>query len=156
MKLPKKLNRLGKTGMKKASSSFKIIVDTNIWISFLIGKSLNKLQYYINSNTIGIVTCNEQIQELIEVFKKPKIQKFFTKQQIDEFFDLLDESSEIIVLKTKVDLCRDSKDNYLLSLAIDAKADFLITGDNDLLVLNKVENTKIINFRDFESLPIYR
>jgi putative PIN family toxin of toxin-antitoxin system len=142
--------------MKKASNYFKIIIDTNIWISYLIGKSLNKLQYYIDSNTIGIVTCNEQIQELIEVFKKPKIQKFFTKQQIDEFFDLLDESSEIIVLKTKVDLCRDSKDNYLLSLAIDAKADFLITGDNDLLVLNKVENTKIINFRDFESLPIYR
>jgi putative PIN family toxin of toxin-antitoxin system len=138
--------------MKKASSSFKIIVDTNIWISFLIGKSLNKLQYYINSNTIGIVTCNEQIQELIEVFKKPKIQKFFTKEQVAEFFDLLDESSEIIVIKTKVDLCRDAKDNYLISLAIDAMADFLITGDNDLLVLNKVGNTKIINFRDFESL----
>jgi len=44
------------------------------------------------------------------------------------------------------------KDNYLLSLAIDSNADFLITGDNDLLLLNSIENTKIIKFIDFEKI----
>jgi len=38
--------------MKKANKSFKVIVDTNIWISFLIGKSLKGLQEYINSQTV--------------------------------------------------------------------------------------------------------
>jgi len=131
--------------MKKANKSFKVIVDTNIWISFLIGKNLKGLQEYIDSQSIIIVTCNEQIQELTEVFKKEKIKKYFTFEQIGDFFELLDESSVNVVIKTKTDLCRDLKDNYLLSLAIDSNADFLISGDNDLLVLNKVESTKIKN-----------
>ena len=136
--------------MKKASKSFKVIVDTNIWISFLIGKNLKGLQEYIDSQAINIVTCNEQIQELAEVFKKSKIKKYFTAEQIEFFFELLDESSVKVDLKTKTDICRDLKDNYLISLAIDSNADFLITGDNDLIVLTKVENTSMIKFNDFE------
>ncbi len=138
--------------MKKVNKSFKVIVDTNIWISFLIGKNLKSLQEYIDSQKVLIVTCNEQIQELTEVFQKPKIKKYFTNEKIGECFELLDESSENIVLKTKTDLCRDLKDNYLLSLAIDSNSDFLITGDNDLLILTSVENTKIIKFIDFEKI----
>jgi len=140
--------------MKRASRSFKIIVDTNIWISFLIGKSLKGLQNYIDNKTVVIITCKEQIQELNLVFEKTKIKKYFTSEQITEFFELLDESSVNIDLKTKTDICRDLKDNFLISLAIDSNADFLITGDNDLLVLNKVENTSMIKFNDFEKIII--
>jgi len=57
--------------MKKASNSFKVIIDTNIWISFLIGKNLKGLQEYIDSQIVLIVTCNEQIEELTDVFNKP-------------------------------------------------------------------------------------
>jgi len=138
--------------MKKAGKPFKIIVDTNIWISFLIGKSLKGLQQYIDSQTVIIVTCDEQIHELTDVFKKPKINKYFTAEQIAEFFELLEESSGNVVLKTKIDICRDLKDNYLLSLAIDSNADFLITGDNDLLVLENVKKTRIVKFTDFENI----
>jgi len=138
--------------MKKENRSFKIIIDTNIWISFLIGKSLADLQEYIDSQAVSIITCDEQLQELTEVFRKPKFQKYFSSEQINEFFELLDESSVNILLKTKTDLCRDSKDNYLLSLAIDSNADYLITGDNDLLILEGISNTKIIKYIDFDKI----
>lgn len=138
--------------MKKGNNCLKIIVDSNIWISFLIGKSLSRLHYHIDSKRVCVLSCREQMRELKEVFNRPRIQKLFSKQQIVDFFDLLEESSQIIPLRTNINLCRDSKDNYLLSLAVDGKADYLITGDNDLLVLNKVENTRIISFRDFDSL----
>jgi uncharacterized protein len=140
--------------MKKASKPFKVIVDTNIWISFLIGKSLTGLQQYIYEQSVVIVSCEEQIHELTDVFRKPKISKYFTPEQIAEFFELLEESSENVVLNSKIDLCRDLKDNYLLSLAIDSNADFLITGDNDLLVLNEIETTSIIKFIDFEKMML--
>ena len=136
-----RLKLSGNKGMKKISRSFKIIVDTNIWISFLIGKTLKGLQNYLDNKTVVIITCKEQIQELTLVFEKPKIKKYFTSEQIAEFFELLDESSVNIDLKTKTDICRDLKDNYLISLATDSDADFLITGDNDLLVLNKVKKS---------------
>jgi putative PIN family toxin of toxin-antitoxin system len=138
--------------MKKVSKSFKVIIDTNIWISFLIGKNLNGLQNHIENQSIHIITCKEQLIELAEVFKKAKIRKFLTKAQIEEFFELLDESSDCIEIKTKSSICRDSKDNYLISLAIDSKADFLITGDKDLLELSKVGNTVITKFTEFNEI----
>ena len=75
--------------MKRENKSYKIIIDTNIWISFLIGKSLKGLQYYIDNQKILIITCNEQFQELIEVFRKSKLKKYFTVEQIYEFTELI-------------------------------------------------------------------
>ncbi|WP_281163572.1 putative toxin-antitoxin system toxin component, PIN family [Psychroflexus tropicus] len=46
-------------------------------------------------------------------------------------------------------LCRDPKDNFLLNLLVDSKADYLITGDDDLLVLDKMERTQIMTFTEF-------
>lgn len=134
------------------NKSYKIIVDSNIWISFLIGKNLKGLQNQIDSKFIKIITCHEQLLELSEVFKKPKIKKYFSTEQIIEFFELLDESSEEFVLKTKTNLCRDPKDNYLVSLAIDSEADFLITGDKDLLEMNRIEETIVLNYSDFDKI----
>ncbi|MBW8333721.1 MAG: putative toxin-antitoxin system toxin component, PIN family [Prolixibacteraceae bacterium] len=138
--------------MKKGSKSYKIIVDTNIWISFLIGKNLKGLQNQIDSKFIKIITCNEQLQELSEVFKKPKIKKYFLKDQIVEFFELLEESSVNFTISSSTTICRDPKDNYLISLAIDSEADFLITGDKDLLELMKVGETTIIKYTDFNKI----
>jgi uncharacterized protein len=136
--------------MKKENKDSKIIIDSNIWISFLIGKSLKGLQNYIDSEIVKIVTCNEQLEELLEVFNKPKFRKYFSKEQISEFFELLDESAENVKIETVTNLCRDSKDNYLVSLAIDTNADFLITGDCDLLDLIKIGNTSVIRYSDFD------
>ena len=73
--------------MKKESKSYRVIIDSNIWISFLIGKNLIGLQNHIDSQKLKIVTCNEQLVELSEVFKKPKFRKYFTKEQITEFLN---------------------------------------------------------------------
>lgn len=56
----------------------KLIIDTNIWISFLIGKSLKGLQYFLQDNRFQIITSNEQISELVDVLSRPKIQKYFS------------------------------------------------------------------------------
>jgi hypothetical protein len=117
---------------------------------FLIGKNLKGLQNLIDSQFITIISCQEQFSELSEVFKKPKIAKYFSKEQIIEFFELLEESSDRVEPITETNLCRDPKDNYLVSLAIDSKADFLVTGDNDLLEMNQIGLTAVLNFRDFD------
>lgn len=65
---------------------------------------------------------------------------------------MLDESSEVVELKTKTNLCRDPKDNYLVSLAIDSEANFLVTGDNDLIDLYKIGETRVIIYSDFEKI----
>jgi predicted nucleic acid-binding protein len=52
----------------------------------------------------------------------------------------------------KVSACRDEKDNFLLEAAVEGKADYLIRGDEDLLVLNPFHNTRIVRPKDFEEI----
>jgi putative PIN family toxin of toxin-antitoxin system len=61
----------------------------------------------------------------------------------------LDEYADFVKVQTKVDVCRDPKDNFLLSLSIDGNAGFLLTGDKDLLELAKFGETEIITISDF-------
>jgi putative PIN family toxin of toxin-antitoxin system len=138
--------------MKREDKSYKIIIDTNLWVSFLIGKHLKRLHTYIYNEKISIITCKEQVLELKEVFNKPKIKKYFSSLVVDEFFDLFDEVALLINITELLSLCRDPEDDYLLSLAIQSKADYLLTGDEDLLVIKQIGKTFILNFSDFENI----
>lgn len=56
---------------------------------------------------------------------------------------------ELIDVKSTIDVCRDPNDNFLLGLSKDGKADFLLTGDKDLLDLRKFDKTKITTISSF-------
>jgi uncharacterized protein len=66
----------------------------------------------------------------------------------------LKEIGEVIESQSIVSACRDPKDNYLLALAKDSNADFLITGDQDLLILENFDLTKIVTYQDFLKIVI--
>ncbi|WP_459683343.1 putative toxin-antitoxin system toxin component, PIN family [Viscerimonas tarda] len=53
-----------------------IIVDTNLWISFLIGKRLSVLKSLLTSSTVRIFVCDELLMEIQEISSKPKIRKY--------------------------------------------------------------------------------
>jgi len=129
----------------------KLIIDTNIWISFLIGKNLKGLHHFLQDNRFQIITSNEQISELIDVLSQPKLQKYFSKVQVIDFLKLIELKSKIVDHKAKIDICRDPKDNYLLGMAISSNADYLISGDSDLLDIIEIEDTRIIEYKDFEN-----
>ena len=139
--------------MKQGDKSLvKIIIDTNVWISFLMGKTLARLENYVYNGHFQIISCDEQLAELREVLYRPKMERYFSAHQIKEIFELLADFAQFVSLQSKVDICRDAKDNFLLALSIDSDADFLITGDKDLLSIDEFENTKIVSFKEFESL----
>ena len=66
-----------------------------------------------------------------------------------EILRLFDYYGKLIKVKTKISESRDKKDNFLLSLAVDGNADFLVTGDSDLLILKKIKKTKIVSWSNF-------
>ncbi len=91
----------------------------------------------------------ELIEEFLTVVNRPKFRKYFTKSDIEKLMDLFDVYGEIVEVKSNIDLCRDKKDDFLLALAKDAQADFLVTGDKDLLELKVFESTKIVAVTDY-------
>lgn len=128
----------------------RIILDTNLWISFLISKKYNQIDTLIENNKINLIFSNELIQEFIEVTSRPKFKKYFSKKDIGRILNTFNEFGELINVESNLTICRDEKDNFLLNLAMDSKADFLITGDNDLLILEKIGSTKIETFSSFK------
>lgn len=89
------------------------------------------------------------LEEFLEVAKRPKFRRFFTATDIEEILETIEEYAEFVIVQTKIDACRDPKDNFLLSLAVDGNADILLTGDKDLLDLIKFGETKIKTISDF-------
>jgi putative PIN family toxin of toxin-antitoxin system len=132
--------------MKKKN---RIIFDTNIWISFLISKSLGDLDKLILKGKVVLLFSHELMTEFIDVTSREKLKPFFTEDDIASLIDLIEEYGEIVIVKSDVQICRDKKDNFLLALAKDGKADYLVTGDKDLLVLEYFEKTKITNLTSF-------
>ena len=56
----------------------KVIFDTNVWISFLIGKRLSGIRQYISGGRIQIVTTDLLLREIKEVTGRKKLRKYFT------------------------------------------------------------------------------
>ncbi len=127
----------------------KIILDTNLWISFLITKNFNQLDKLIENKNITLFFSDELIEEFVDVIRRPKFKKYFSKNDIEKILQIFDQFGELVKVKSSIQICRDKKDNFFLNLSVDSKANYLITGDKDLLILEKIENTKIITFTDF-------
>ncbi|GHT36382.1 PIN domain-containing protein [Bacteroidia bacterium] len=127
----------------------KIIIDTNLWLSFLISREYEKLDFLFSSKKICLLFSERLFVEFISVASRDKFKKYFSKNDIDELSKKMKKVAKIICTKTIQTQCRDAKDNFLLELAIDGKADYLITGDNDLLTLKAVGKTKIVKMNEF-------
>jgi hypothetical protein len=129
-----------------------VIIDSNIWISFMIGKTILKLKERIAEGKIKIIITERLIEEIIDVAPRKRFEKYFQHTDVLKFLEYLKSISINIKIKSEVNICRDEKDNYLLALAQDCKADYIVTGDKDLLVLIKYKNCEIVRFRAFISL----
>lgn len=128
----------------------KVIIDTNLWISFLIGKELQNLKDLIVDERIKLVTTDQLINELKLVTSKDKIKKYFEPEKVTDLIFLLDIISEKVKIKKVDQICRDPKDDFLLALSKESKADFLITGDKDLLEIKHYGRTEILTLKKFK------
>jgi putative PIN family toxin of toxin-antitoxin system len=127
----------------------RIIIDTNLWISFLITNDYTKLDEIILSGNAILVFSQELLDEFLTVARRPKFRRFFSLADIEDLLETIDEYADLVKVKTQIAVCRDPKDNFLLALSIDGNADFLLTGDNDLLELTKIGETAILTISDF-------
>jgi putative PIN family toxin of toxin-antitoxin system len=131
------------------NKKIRIILDTNLWISFLITKNHIRLDKSIISSKSKLIFSEELLQEFISVVSRPKFKRYFSESDVSDILDFIENKALFIDVKSDIKMCRDEKDNFLLSLAIDGQADFLITGDDDLLSLNRIENTQIVTINQY-------
>lgn len=127
----------------------RIVIDTNLWISFLLRSDYSKIDPLISSENIVLLFSQELIDEFIEVAERAKFRKFFPLSDLVDLLTKIRRQAEFISVTSKIMMCRDPKDNFLLALSKDGKATHLITGDKDLLVLQNIGKSKIISITEF-------
>ena len=133
-------------------AKIRVIIDTNLFISFLIGKRLKGLnELLVNSNVI-LIFSEQNIQEILMVSRREKFRKYFSKDKVNELITFIRIIGEVFEIGDCEEICRDPKDDFLLALAKVGKADFLVSGDQDLLEIQTYHNTQIRTIHEFERL----
>jgi uncharacterized protein len=127
----------------------RVIIDTNLWLSFLISKDNSSIDTIFSEDLITLLYSHELIDEFISVARKPKFRKYFTPRDLQSLLLSMSRRAIFIEVTTFTNICRDPKDNFLLSLSRDGNATHLLTGDKDLLELKKFGKTKIQTIREY-------
>lgn len=132
----------------------KVIIDTNIWISFLIGHQSQLMRSILTNNRIEVYVCPQLIAEIKDVASRGKIAKYLKPNDVTDLFAIINAFCCNTDIKAEVayNSVRDPKDVYLLSLADTIGADYIVSGDADLTVIGQYNNTRIIKTSDFKMM----
>lgn len=130
----------------------RVILDTNIWISFLIGHQSQLMRSILTDSRVEVFVCPQLIAEIIDVANRGKIAKYLRPNDITDLFAIINVFCHSTDIKAEVpyNSVRDPKDVYLLSLAETIGADYIVSGDADLMVLDQYNSTRIIKLSDFK------
>lgn len=137
----------------KQEEKIRVIVDVNIWISFLIGRRLQRIFDVLVKPQITLIFSQELLDELYAVTQRPKFRKYFaSSERVEELLDFLSGIGEMVELPSILpERCRDCKDDYLLELAVMSNANFIVTGDKDLLVIQTIGDCQIVTAAEFDA-----
>ena len=126
-------------------NELRFVIDTNVLVSSILIKKSSSDFVLKKTRSLGILLFSEAtFQELQTTLSRSKFDRYVSLQVRSEFIFRLRLESELVDIVERVDLCRDEKDNKFLEVAINGKAEYLITGDNDLLVLRPFQDVKIM------------
>jgi len=124
----------------------RLALDTNVLLSALLSSSAPPAQLFAlwRNRTFELVTSAEQIDEISRVTRYPKIRARLAPALAGRLVNQLRDLAILVPKLPKVDRSPDPDDNYLLALAEAGRAQFLVTGDKQLLSLNHHKCTHII------------
>lgn len=115
----------------------RVVVDTNVIVSgvaFPAGGPFDLMQQWRNGQ-IRLVTCGQQVDEIEEVLSRPKFARKVRPEDLQEVLYLLHECAERIDPVRVSRLSRDPDDDIFLAVAMVSGAEYLVTGDKDILTM---------------------
>ncbi len=131
-------------------TKLRLVIDTNILISGLMAVNSLPQKVFDYATSQAILLISDEVQSEIEnVISRPKLQKYITLEQRNKFLTELSQQVERVTINQKIRACRDPKDDKFLELAVCGEANYIITGDADLLDLHPFQNIPIVKAANF-------
>jgi putative PIN family toxin of toxin-antitoxin system len=132
----------------------RVILDANVLLSRLLlpdavtARAVRRLLDHAQA-----IVSEETLRELAETLSRPKFDPYVSRPDRQKFFELFARLAEWVPVTTTIRRCRDPKDDKFLELAVDGHADWIITGDKDLLDLSPFQSTSILTPSAASVLP---
>lgn len=124
----------------------RVVVDTNVFVSRLLrfdsvpGRAAKKAIHHAT-----VLVSQSTMSELAEVLAKAKFDRYVTVEQRLQFIRLIAQTAEFVPIIHPVRECRDAKDDKFLEVALNGRADVIVTGDTDLLRMNPWRGIVIVS-----------
>ena len=128
----------------------KIVIDINVIISAILFNNSPPGKAVKLANQLGKILLSEVIfQEMQETITRKKFDRYLSYDSRRQILSKLLLDSELVEITETITVCRDPKDNKFLDVAVSGQAELIITGDQDLLVLNPFRGIEIITVNEF-------
>ena len=128
----------------------RYVFDTNAIVSaVLLPRSKPRQAFDLAMRNGTVLVSDEVIEEWNDVLRREEFEKYITETLRVEFLAALLRDAELVDITEQVQECRDPRDDKFLSLAISGKANYLISGDKDLLVLTPFRGIPIFAPAEF-------
>ena len=128
----------------------RTVFDTSVAVSAaLLPRSVPR-QAFDRAAEVGLILLSEAtFEELGNVLRRPKFDRYVSRQRRLEFLLSLVDMAEVVPVVHEFSRCRDPKDDKFLELAVSGRASHIVSGDADLLILHPFQGIQIVSPSQF-------
>ena len=130
----------------------RVVIDTNIFISCLLKSPANLAIYHaFKEGKFTLIISDRLLEEINEVFKNKGLK--INPLTAEELITVIGLKAITVNPRTKLNVCRDKEDNFIIETAVEAKATHIVTNDKDILELKPAyKGIPILSSWEFLSL----
>lgn len=139
------------------TTRYRVVIDTSTFISAAITGGIPAAvldTVYMREYTL--LFSFETYNELYEVLHRPKFNRYVDLGERRKFLESVQEVAEWVSVSSNIRMCRDSKDDKFLAVALDGKADYVISSDQDLYGLERFKSIPIPAPREFYDTVLFQ
>lgn len=128
----------------------RCVFDTNVLVSALLfdaGKPARA--FFVVLRDGEVIVSADVVSEISEVLGREKFRRYVTEEQRERFLQGLLREAMLVGIQETVRACRNPKDDKFLELAVNGRADCIVSGDDDLLVPNPFRGVDVLTPSDF-------
>jgi putative PIN family toxin of toxin-antitoxin system len=123
----------------------RVVVDTNVFVSAALkDRSFPALALHVVSQRGTLLKSAATERQLFEVLARPQLGALIDKAAVDWMRQLM-AKAQPVVISERIAACRDPTDDKFLELAVGGRADIIVSGDADLLVLNPFRDIPVVS-----------
>jgi putative PIN family toxin of toxin-antitoxin system len=131
----------------------RAVLDTSIVVRAMLKPhgTVGPVLDLLAENRYNLLYSEPTLEELVDVLARPRLKRRFPLQSRDAqtLIDLIVLRGEAVEVLSTLKACRDPKDDKFLELAVNGRADVLVSGDQDLLVLHPFQDIPIVQPAEF-------